>query len=235
MSIQKPHNHHPQQAHSHLLNTVNEGNTEEEEEEDDMDEEKMERRHRTYSDEDLGLCCCTMGDICVRMNNAYHRYCSCGGSSSRRRRNNQYDYTAKDCWRSTCRQLRLLWLRLKSYICCQSYEEVLLASGGGDRDSYHSLDGDIPFAPYSMNRTATISVEYLKSRDKRPVHLAWTFFAIYVVRKDKLMIGMITYLMTNALFCLLPHPFTHMMTDHRYLLLLLFQGKEPKRLRKSPT
>lgn len=46
---------------------------------------------------------------------------------------------------------------------------------GGRRSSHQRGSG-------VLNRTTTISVEFLKRQDRRPLHLAWAFFLVYVVR-----------------------------------------------------
>lgn len=170
------------QQQSHGLLSVNEGN--EEVDEEDVDEELARRTGRRYSiasESDEGICCCScnrsnswIDNARVKFSNLYVRHCSCDASRWVRR---------------TRRRLRQSWRTWKTW-CCGRYQSFYDEEGRhsiydeltpSDRHSlqYASLDDDLPVRP--MNRTTTISVEYLKAHDKRPIHLAWSFFTIYVV------------------------------------------------------
>lgn len=53
------------------------------------------------------------------------------------------------------------------------------SSGFGRTSSFRDYQSVHSFR--NMHRSTTISVDFLKKRDRRPLHLAWTFFLIYVV------------------------------------------------------
>ncbi len=67
----------------------------------------------------------------------------------------------------------------------ESYDETLEDGEPSALRHGHLSPGRTPGSGRAsgvLNRSTTISVDYLKRQDRRPLHLAWTFFLIYVVR-----------------------------------------------------